>query len=117
MSLYENERFGTLNIGVLVDERKCKEKRMNSITSRKVNFTLKTAPGKAVFIAGTFNNWSPDTNRLRERFQTGEYAISLRLPHGQHEYKFVVDGVWENDPDNPDCVMNGLGTLNNIIDV
>ena len=88
---------------------------MKSITHRTVTFTFKDVPGKTVCVAGTFNDWSPYADRLHDCSQAGEYVISIRLPYGQHEYKFVVNGIWVIDPKNPDCALSGHGTLNNII--
>jgi 60 kDa SS-A/Ro ribonucleoprotein len=32
---------------------------------------------------------------------TGGFTISLELPPGTHDYKFIVGGVWQCDPSNP----------------
>ena len=45
----------------------------------------------------------------------GEYTAVLQLPAGRHEYKFVVDDVWTNDPQNPETVPNDCGSMNNVL--
>jgi len=35
------------------------------------------------------------------RVPTGEFVISLELPPGTHDFKFIVDGVWQCDPSKP----------------
>ena len=64
-----------------------------------------------VCLAGTFNNWKP----VAMKKQNGLYALELKVPKGQHEYKFVVDGVWQSDPVNTDTVQNTLGTVNSVV--
>ena len=48
-------------------------------------------PVKKVSLAGTFNNWKPAAMKKQPN---GLYAIDVKVPKGQHEYKFVVDGQW-----------------------
>jgi 1,4-alpha-glucan branching enzyme len=82
---------------------------------RKMTFTFKDEPGKKVYVAGTFNDWGPNAAPMADRDQTGVYAATLRISRGNHEYKYVVDGVWMVDPANPDCVINGHGSMNSML--
>ena len=88
---------------------------MNTSAKRKITFTFKDEPGKKVFVAGSFNDWDPNAAPMEDRDQAGVYTATLRIPRGSHEYKFVVDGIWQVDPANPDCVINGHGSLNSLI--
>ena len=88
---------------------------MNTSANRKISFTFKDEPGKKVFVAGSFNDWDPNAAPMEDRDQAGVYTATLRIPRGSHEYKFVVDGIWQVDPANPDCVMNGYGSMNSLI--
>ena len=88
---------------------------MNTSAKRKISFTFKDKPGKKVFVAGSFNNWDTNASPLTDCDQTGVYTATLRIPRGSHEYKFVVDGIWQVDPANPDCVINGYGSLNSLV--
>jgi 1,4-alpha-glucan branching enzyme len=83
---------------------------------KKIEFTFKSAPGREVFIAGTFNAWDPSKTKLTER-DAGLYRVSIKLPPGRHEYKFVVDGCWQTDPENPSGLLNDFGDLNSVITV
>lgn len=69
-------------------------------------------PVKKVSLAGSFNDWQavPMTKQ-----KNGLYAIELKIPKGQHEYKFVVDGVWQTDPQNHDTIQNSLGSVNSVV--
>lgn len=79
-----------------------------------------------VSIGGTFNDWDPGRTPM-SKSTDGTWRVTLRLPAGSHEYKFVVDGRWvcepgadEFDPkhvSSPDCVPNVYGSLNRKLDV
>lgn len=69
---------------------------------------------KKVMIAGTFNNWQPETMRKQKN---GEFVKNIELAEGSHQYKFITDGQWINDPDNNDCVYNEHGSLNSVATV
>ena len=57
---------------------------------------------KSVFLAGSFNGWKKDQARMSGPDKDGFYSMSLELPPGRHEYKFLVDGKkWRVDPANP----------------
>ena len=84
---------------------------------RKMTFSFKDEPGKKVYVAGTFNDWDPNAAPMADRDQTGVYTATLRISRGNHEYKYVVDGVWMVDPANPDCVINGHGSMNSMLAV
>ncbi|NNE43045.1 MAG: hypothetical protein HKN12_02455, partial [Gemmatimonadetes bacterium] len=62
-----------------------------------VRFTYSGSSG-AVQLAGSFNSW---TGEPMDRESDGTWSKVVRLGPGVHEYKFVVDGQWISDPDNP----------------
>jgi hypothetical protein len=49
--------------------------------------------------------------------QNGLWQKIVMLYPGKHEYKFLVDGKWELDPNNDWKCRNCFGTYNNIISV
>jgi hypothetical protein len=65
----------------------------------EVIFTLRAPEAKRVFLAGDFNNWNPEVEEMVKEGDTFEW--SLFLVAGKYHYRFVVDGQWVNDPDNP----------------
>lgn len=78
------------------------------------SFRLAALPdAKEVFIAGDFNNWSPNTYRLTRR--NNEWVIDLYIDKGKHLYKFVVDGQWLLDPGNNLWEQNEYGTGNSVL--
>jgi 1,4-alpha-glucan branching enzyme len=86
-------------------------------TGKRVRFDLSVEPGSQVFVAGTFNDWSPTANPLKDNPGSGHCKTTLRIPAGTHEYKFVVNGVWIVDPKCEEWVPNGCGSLNSVLHV
>ena len=96
--------------------------RASTASKKRIKFQIKAESGKVVSIAGTFNDWNPETNKLAEKGQTGVYSTILSLAKGRYEYKFIVDGTWccepgRTDSDCADCVPNPFGTMNRVIEV
>jgi 5'-AMP-activated protein kinase regulatory beta subunit len=96
---------------------------MKSTRTKPVEFSCHAPDAKAVFVAGTFNEWKPDATPLAN-WPGGKWSGTLPLPPGHHEYKFVVDGQWCCEPgcENeyrgcPKCVPNELGTMNRVLEV
>jgi 1,4-alpha-glucan branching enzyme len=69
---------------------------------------------REVFLAGDFTDWQP--RRVR-RQRNGAFALIVPLPAGEYQYKFIVDGHWEADPDHGSCATSPCGTLNSVVDV
>ncbi len=73
-------------------------------------FRLKAYPqAKKVALAGSFNNWNPDELIMEKTTDGWEFPYVLGA--GNYEYKFVVDGKWITDPDNP--LTTGSGDFTN----
>ena len=91
--------------------------------SALVEFSCHAPTAKQVFVAGSFNDWKEDAAPL-QHLPNGEWTGKLPLPHGHHEYKFVVDGRWccepgveHEDRNSPACVPNDFGTMNRVLEV
>ena len=84
---------------------------------RRVEFVIEAGPGKNVSVAGSFNDWDPAAKVLSDRKGDGVYRGCLMLLPGEYEYKFVVDGNWQIDANNPCFASNDLGTLNSVLKV
>jgi 1,4-alpha-glucan branching enzyme len=83
---------------------------------KKVAFEVRCAPGSAVFLAASFNNWDPVAKPMTATAD-GVYAVTCMLVPGDYEYKFVINGEWTVDPANPNFQVNALGTLNSVLHV
>lgn len=81
---------------------------------KKVAFEILANPNSNVYLAGDFNNWDPKKHQMKDTCGNGKYSISLMLPKGGHEYKFVINDNWEIDPECHDYASNSFGTLNSV---
>lgn len=68
-----------------------------------------------VILSGNFNAW--DESAFAMKRVDGGWETCLSLNAGRYEYKFIVDGNWMTDPNNPKTIENQYATLNSIYDV
>jgi septum formation inhibitor-activating ATPase MinD len=78
-------------------------------------FTLYAPEAGKVYVAGSFNGWAVSENCAMKKLDDGTWAIALPLPEGTHQYKFVVDGFWKEDPSNKLAESDSLGGRNSIV--
>lgn len=77
-------------------------------------FRLKDYPNaNRVFLAGEFNHWNPSELLFGE--ENGERICRVDLSEGKHTYKFVVDGKWITDPNNPLTEADAEGIHNSVL--
>jgi 1,4-alpha-glucan branching enzyme len=84
---------------------------------KPVTFTVHADKGKAVYVAGEFNNWDPTAKKMAYKARKGIYEATLNLAAGSYQYKFVIDGTWCADPENAEAVANDQGTFNSVVTV
>lgn len=80
--------------------------------------TFRYAPGKeatAVFVAGDWNQWDPSADAMTDGDGDGVFEAILDLEPGRHEYKFVVDGNWVEDPKAAESAPNPYGSANSVV--
>ncbi|MFW5708514.1 MAG: glycogen-binding domain-containing protein [Bacteroidota bacterium] len=58
-----------------------------------------------VFVSGNFNAWKPAELEM-EKTRAG-WILPYVLAPGNYEYKFIVEGQWITDPDNPYSIGSG----------
>ncbi|MEI9810165.1 MAG: glycoside hydrolase [Bacteroidota bacterium] len=68
---------------------------------------------KTIYLAGDFNNWSPNTFAMKK--QGSEWVLAVHLSAGKHLYKLVVDGKWIIDPANKLWEQNEQETGNSVL--
>ncbi len=78
-----------------------------------------TKAGEAVSVVGSWNGWGKPLSleRTQDAFGRGHlFSRMVELPPGRHQYKFVVDGAWQYDPQ---CAFEAdeWGNINNMVDV
>lgn len=87
-----------------------------SIKRKKVVFKFVSPDAKSVSLVGNFNNWDK-TRHPMQNDGNGRWSKTVMLPQGAHQYKFLADNEWKQDPDNDKLAPNEFGTQNNVITV
>ena len=83
------------------------------IRTKNVPFEFPAPAAEAVYLVGEFNNWDTNAHRM-QKDKEGIWRTNLSLKPGRYEYRFLVDGNWENDPICPlsSHVPNEFGSSN-----
>ena len=96
-------------VGLL--EEHCSDSEAHAITFEYFNLEA-----REVLVAGSFNNWQPQSMPMTKQ-RGGKWSTEILLPPGQYEYRFVVDGQWQDDPMAARFVANSFGGLNCVVEV
>jgi 1,4-alpha-glucan branching enzyme len=88
----------------------------DSLKRKRVQFSFIAPDSKEVNLVGDFNKWNPKAHPLRKG-EDGNWTKILYVQPGRYEYRFLVDGRWESDPDNHNFTPNSFGTYNNVMNI
>lgn len=69
----------------------------------------------SLFVAGDFNGWSASGDEMTDEDGDGVCTARLPLEPGRHLYKFVLNGDWIPDPNNPEQSSDGYS--NSILNI
>ena len=79
-------------------------------------FFLIAPEAKNVYITGDFNNWNTgEAYKLTQK--DGRWQRKINLKKGTYRYKFIIDGLWQHDSDNPQIKENSFGSFDSIVEV
>ena len=67
-------------------------------------------------MAGDFTKWENSPVRLAKE-KAGVWKTTLSLKPGKYQYRLLVDGQWQNDPQCPELQPNEFGTANCVLSV
>ena len=77
-------------------------------------FEFSDPSARSVCLAGTFNNWQPETQPMYH-WGHGRWIREAVLSPGIYEYCLVVDGNWRADPHAKETVPNHRGGLSSVL--
>ena len=86
--------------------------------SREVVVHFRDTGASDVRIAGDFNGWVPDKgvrSLIESEGETRVWTKILQLPPGRYMYRYVVDGEWREDPENPEVETTAIGGRNSVL--
>ena len=81
---------------------------------KRLTFRFLEPSADEVSVVGEFNGWDAARHKMKKR-DDGVWEKAVMVSAGRYEYKFVVNGQWQNDPANESLVPNEFGTMNNVV--
>ncbi len=92
-------------------------KPLNSVKKIQKQFFLHAPEATNVKIVGNFNNWIPADASIMKRREDGTWTKNFFLAPGSYQYRFIVDGKWVEDSNNPRFIDNSYGGRNSVIEI
>lgn len=83
---------------------------------KHITFKLSAPQAKSVLVTGSFCDWETNSHHLKKD-KAGIWKGTLSLPLGIYEYRFVVDGQWQDDPFCHERIPNVFGSQNCVLHV
>jgi chromosome partitioning protein len=68
-------------------------------------------------LVGDFNNWTPDASADLQKNPNGLWTKIVSLSPGRYHYKYIVDGEWKEDLQNPNYIINEFGGVDSVVEV
>ena len=84
-------------------------------TSEGVVFAIEARDARRVQLVGDFNGWALDGNDMQPAGRI--WATVLKLQPGRYQYRYVVDGEWQNDPLNNNVEATPFGGHNSVFEL
>ncbi len=98
-------------------EKKMKELIKENLPKlNQVAFSVNAPEAKDVYVAGDFNGWKLDPGTRMEQ-DNGVWKKRVKLSAGRYHYRFVIDGKWMEDANNPVSEVNPYGSIDSLIEV
>lgn len=83
---------------------------------KAASFTVNAPQANEVYLVGDFNSWKmDDASRMQQH--NGTWHKKLNLETGRYRYRFVIDGNWTEDANNPVKEMNPYGQMDSLIEI
>lgn len=77
-------------------------------------FTFFAPEANEIYVVGDFTDWDTAKCPMR-KLKSGIWKKKMKLKPGRYEYRFVVDGSWQSDPENISREPNPYGSENSIL--
>lgn len=80
-------------------------------TAAKQTFRFSSPTAMSVLLVGDFTHWQQRGIPMHKG-KDGVWVATVELPPGKHNYRFIVDGEWQDDPECTLRVANPYGSQN-----
>ena len=79
----------------------------------KVTFSIEAKDATSASVIGDFNGWNP-ADGILSKLKTGTFKNTFDLPKdASYEFKYVIDGVYVNEPESDSFVFNEFAGAEN----
>lgn len=83
----------------------------------KVTFTVPAKEANEVVVAGNWNEWNATVEPLK-KLKNGTFKTTVDLETGSsYEFRYIVDGEWQNDEQADAYVWNEFATENGVLNL
>ena len=83
----------------------------------KVTFTVPAKEANEVVVAGNWNEWNTSAEPLK-KLKNGTFKTTIDLATGSsYEFKYVVDGTWQNDEQADAYAWNEFASENGVLNL
>ncbi|MDD5438844.1 MAG: AAA family ATPase, partial [Candidatus Omnitrophica bacterium] len=89
----------------------------SNVYAKEKTFNYYAPDAKDVFVVGDFNNWEMNDEARLARNENGQWERRFYFVPGHYRYKFIVDGLCFEDPENPRKEPNPYGNHDSVFDV
>ena len=80
----------------------------------KIKFIWPDNRAERVYLVGDFNKWNEQSLPMRKSRGRG-FELELDIPPGRYQFKYLIDGIWWNDPNADDYKNNFWGSEDSVI--
>ena len=81
----------------------------------KVTFSIDAKEATAASVIGDFNGWNPKDGAL-SKLKNGTFKATFNLPKdASYEFKYLVDGVYLNEPEADTFIFNDFANAENSV--
>lgn len=103
-----------LSCGSAVKEMRDYTIQKDDTDTEEYTFEVYAPEARKVYLAGEMTGWD-DKTILMDQETNGFWRKTLYLDEGKWNYKFVIDGEWFHDTNNPNKISDGFGGYNSYI--
>jgi len=80
-------------------------------TPSRQTFRFTAPSATSVLLVGDFTEWQKSAVPM-QKGKAGVWTTTVELTPGPHNYRFIVDGQWSDDPECTVRVPNPFGSQN-----
>lgn len=89
----------------------------SNVYSKEKTFTYFAPDAQQVHVVGDFNSWTTNKDSVLQKGEDGTWEKRVYLVPGRYRYKFIIDGLYYEDPENPEKEPNPFGNSDSVFEL